>query len=456
MDEYDVIVLGGGAAGLTSSSRAARYGAKTLLVEKNLIGGECTHSGCVPSKALINIAKHVYDRRFLSGMVDDKSVGKKVDFPRVMDHVKGVVEHIYDGEKPDRIRENGIDVTIGKASFTSTSSINVNNEMITFKKAAICTGSSPLIFPIEGLDSIKYLTNENIFKLENLPESLLIVGGGPISVELGQAFSRLGSKVTIVELMEWITLTEDDEVSRFLTGILEAEGIKVLTGSKIVKFNRVEGRVETVVETPTGKQEITSEKILVSTGRVPNISDLNLEAAEVEYTKQGVSVDEHLASSNNNIYAAGDCVGPVRLSHVAGYQGGIAVENMLNNAGIKNELSALPWAIFTDPEVGHVGMTEAQASENHKGVHSFKAEANGDRFVTDGKDVGFIKIVLDKDDNILGANACCAHAGEIIHEFTLAMKHGLKPSDIDGTIHAYPTYSELAKSVCHQYLKTKG
>lgn len=452
---YQVVVIGAGSAGLVAATTAKRLGARTALIEHNKVGGECLHSGCVPSKTLIHSAKLFYEmtRAERYGL---PPVAPDLDFARVMEHVQQVVHGIYQHENPAVFREMGIDVYEGGAGFTSPQEIQVNGQALGFERAIICTGSSPLILPIEGLDKINYLTNENVWALRELPPSLLVIGAGPISVEMGQSFSRFGSNVTLVEIMDRVVPNEDEEISRELQRILEGEGVTCLTSSKVVKVEPAGKEIAVTVEGAKSQQLVRAAAIMVSVGRSPNLNGLQLENAQVQYSRRGIEVNPYLQTSAPSIYAGGDVVGPFRFTHTASYQADVAVKNALGNPRTQQDLRVLPWVTFSDPECARVGMTEAEARKEHGQVTVLRIGADSvDRPRTEGKTEGFLKIILDTSDRILGGHALAAHAGEYIHEIALAMQERLNIQALANLIHAYPTYSELVKKAAVRYLRTK-
>jgi len=460
---YDVVIIGAGGGGITAAFEAQRRGAKVALLEKHKIGGECTHSGCVPSKALIDVAKnyHAIENSTLHGL-QAIDVSSGFEFSRAMDHVRGVIAGVYAHEQPKRFNDLGIDTYIHEsgAKFVDSHTVEIGADQVTGKHFIIATGSGPRLLPTDPDSPVEMLNNENFWELNELPESIAFLGGGVISAELGQCLSRFGSRVTMIDRGPGILGAIDPEVRDYLVGVFEAMGIKMITGANAkVCSKNADGKICIDIE-QTNNDKTTEDKLLVdqlfvAIGRVPNLNGLDLEAAGVEYTRHGVTVDDAMQTSAEHIYAVGDVASRAKFSHVANYQAERVVRNILNGENLNSNMVALPWAIFTDPEVGHVGMTEAQAREKYQGVQVFKVDAATDRFITDNKVGGFLKIVMDADNRILGGTGVGAHAGEWVQCLTLAITHNLKAEDIADTIFAYPTYAEIVKKSCSRFLRTK-
>lgn len=452
---FDLAVVGGGSAGLVAATTANRLGASVVLLEKHKTGGECLHTGCVPSKTLIHTAK-VYHEMKHSSKYGLSDWNQPPDFSRIMDHVQNVIGSIYNHESPTVLRERGITVLEGSPGFESSASLSVNGTRVKAEKTIICTGSSPLILPIEGLDSVPYLTNESLWAVRTLPQSMLIIGGGPISVEIGQALARFGTRVTIVELLPRILPNEDEEVSVELKKILSEEGVRCITSAKVIKVQNTQKSVEVSVERGSSRETIEVATLLVSIGRSPNVAGLRLEDAGVNYSRRGIEVNRYLQTSSPNIYACGDVVGPYRFTHTAGYQADIAAKNALMGNMMENDLSVLPWVTFTDPEVARVGLTENEARQKFGDVRVLRVSGESvDRPKTESNEKGFVKMILDVNEKILGVHALAPHAGEYIHEAALAMQNGLGIEALGRLIHAYPTYAEMLKKAATRYLRSK-
>jgi len=441
MNRRDLVVIGGGAGGLVVASVAAQLGLKVTLIEKAAtLGGDCLHHGCVPSKTLIHTAKvaALMRRGADFGL---PAVEPVVDLGKVTDHVQAVIDHIQQHDDPERFRGYGCEVLLGEsAEFVSPHAVRVGERVIHGRRFVIATGSRPAVPPIPGIEAAGYLTNLDLFSLRQLPKSLIVLGGGPIGLEMGQAFARLGSRVTIVERLPHLLPQEDPELADALGSCLTAEGIDIRVSTSAERVSRAGDR--RIVECGGGLK-LEAEAILVAVGRRPNTEGLGLEAAGIAFDAKGIQVDRRLRTSQKHIYAAGDVCGPYPFTHMAEYQAGIVISNAVFRFPRKTDYRVVPWVTFTDPELARVGLTEPQARA--QGIEptvlrfAFK---DIDRAVTEVESNGFIKLIAHKG-KILGASLLGPHAGELIHEIVLAMKTGASLSDISATIHAYPTLAQV-------------
>lgn len=452
---YDLIVVGSGAAGITAAKLANGLGKKVLMVDKRKMGGECTWYGCVPSKALLqsakaaNVAKNLqkYD---LAGKADIKNTN-------VMKGVQKVVEKIYYSHPPKSFKDLGIEVLENvDVEFIDSNTLKVKNKKLTAAKFVIATGSGPMVPPIEGLDKIKYYTNDNIFSMKKLPKSMIVMGGGAIGVELASAFNRLGVKITLIEMFDKIMFREDEELADILHEKLEDEGLKIITGAKAVK---VEGKknIKLFYEKNKKTLNITGETILVAAGRKPNLEGLNLNGIGLKYTRRGIEVNKYLRTNIKNIYAAGDVVGPYQFSHMAGYQAVVATSNAILPINKKVDYSNVPWVTFTEPELAHSGLTEKEAREKYgKSIRIYKSYySHLDRANTDRHDEGLVKFICKKNGKILGIHILGERAGDLLHEGHLAKTLNIPLHKLNSVIHAYPTYSELIKGAAQQAYVSK-
>lgn len=455
MTTYDLIVIGAGSSGLVAATTGHRKGLKTALIEKNKIGGECTHYGCVPSKAILNAAKafkSISKLETLGISVDNP----KADFGKVMQGVDDIIQGIYAHETPEVFENMGIDVYVDKAGakFVDHTTILVGDTELKAKNFIINTGSSPVVPPIDGIEKANILDNENFWDLREQPKKVVFIGGGVISVELGQALAYLGSEVTILERNSRILKVTDPEIGGFLTEKLEKSGIEIITEANVEAFTDA----NTLQLTVNGEAKtIKANQFFLATGRRPNTNGMDLERANINYDKRGIETNTFLQTSQPNIYACGDVTTPLKFTHTASHQANIAVANIIEPQSQVNDLSILPWAIFTDPQIGHVGLTESQAVQEYgaENISIFKVDANIDRFITDRSTGGLLKVIFNTNDLVVGAEAVGAHAGEWIQILTLAIKNKIPAAQMADTIFAYPTYSEIVKKAFTRYLRSK-
>lgn len=463
MKTYDLVIIGGGVGGLVAASGASQLGARVALIDKNTtLGGDCLIAGCVPTKRLVASAKvaSVIHKAPEFGITSD---GIKVDFPAVMDSMRQIQSVIGEHDDPERFKKMGVDVIFGNGRFIDEKTFEVGEERITGKKFLIATGSRPVILPIPGLKEAGVLTNETALKLERLPESIAILGGGPIGVEFAQIFARLGSKVTIVEKMGQILPREDPELSEVLQGVLEKEGIDIITCTEVKDVKVLTDYKSITARCPMGDsshdRDFTAAEIMIAIGRAPNVDNLGLDVAGVVYDeRRGIKVDQTLRTSNKRVYACGDVIGHYAFTHVAEYQAGVVLSNALFPFVKRRvDYSAVPWATFTDPELARVGYTEKEAREKYGDKvrvyrHDFK---DTDRAVIEGEGEGLIKLVCDNKARLLGAHILGPNAGELIGEYVLAMQSGLPITKISRTIHVYPTVAQAVKRAADQYYREK-
>ena len=435
--DYDLAIIGAGSAGLTAARFAARLGRRVALIEANRVGGDCTWTGCVPSKALLHAARVAHTIR-TGGTYGVQASEPEVDFAAVMGRVRRVIEQIYSAESPDVLSGEGIDVVEGKARFEDAHSVSVGNRSISAKHFLICTGASPFVPPIPGLAETPYLTYESFWGLEELPTRLIVVGGGPIGCELAQACQRLGSRVTLVEALDRLLPNDDPEAAQIVADALARDGVDLRLGAPVESVSTNESGSITVT---AGGEEVAGDGILVAVGRRPNVDGMGLEKAGVEYSRTGITVDDYLRTSARNIYAAGDCVGGFQFTHYAGYQGAMAVRNMLLPGRSKARPAHPPWATFTDPEVAHVGYTEEQARERYgDAIRTATLPMESiDRAVADGAAAGFIKVVHRNKGTVLGATVVGRNAAEALQGWAVAFERGLSMGEVARAMQAYPS-----------------
>ena len=433
---YDLIVVGAGAGGLTASISARGFGKSVLLIEKEKPGGECTWSGCVPSKGLINIAKEVHCAKKYADFIPDTR--------KALEGVRDVIARVYAHETPEVLEEQGINYIQGEARFIDKNTLGVGKNTFKGKNIIIATGSSPFVPPIEGLDQVPYLTNENLFTLEDLPRSMIILGGGAIGVEMAQALNRLGVEIHLVEMMENILFREDQELATILRERLSEEGVNLHIGTKAVKVEDLSPKVRLTTEKGGEAGVITADSILVAVGRKANVEGLNLKEAGIDYTPKGIVVDKHLQTTNTKVYAVGDVVGPYQFSHMANYQGIVAVQNALTPLRKSVDYTHVTWCTFTEPELASAGMDEQTARREHGDIQVYRYTAEDlDRAKTKKDDIFEVKIICDGKKHILGCQILADRAGELISEVQAVKVNGLSLDKLAGVIHPYPSYGEI-------------
>jgi pyruvate/2-oxoglutarate dehydrogenase complex dihydrolipoamide dehydrogenase (E3) component len=412
-ETYDLTIIGGGSAGLTAAGFALQLGARVALVEKHHIGGDCERYGLTP-------------------------IEPSVDLKSVMAHVRSVIADVSQHESPEALRAEGIDVFLNTARFLDPHALAVGDSTLTARHFLLATGAHPFIPPIAGLDSVDYLTYENLWDLEVLPQHMLVLGAGPIGCEMAQAFRRLGTRVTLVEGEERVLPREEPEASRVLAEVFRDEGMELRLNAKVERAWQDGDGIHLFAD-----GELVGDALLVAIGRRPNVDTLDLDKAGIVYSPKGIQVDDHLRTSQKHIYAAGDCIGSYQFTHYAGWQAFMAVRNALLPGAFKGATDRVPWTTFTDPEVAHVGLTEEQARKKFGDavmVCDWPME-KVDRAQAEGDTAGFLKLVHKKDGTLLGATIAAGRAGEMIHEWIVALEQGLKVGDIASVIHVYPTYS---------------
>ncbi|MBI2841394.1 MAG: mercuric reductase [Acidobacteria bacterium] len=455
---YNLVVIGAGTAGLVTAAGAAVLGAKVALVERHLFGGDCLNTGCVPSKSVIRASRVKAEldlARFCGIPISESS---SLDFAIVMERMRRIRAQISDHDSVQRFQKLGIDVFLGDGHFTSPDTVEVAGKRLRFKNAVIATGARAAIPPIEGLAEAGYLTNETVFNLTERPSHLLVMGGGPIGCELAQAFCRLGSHVTIVEMAPQFLTREDPEAAQILARAFERDGIDVRLNTKVKRVVSLGEAKQVHVESNGREFVVGADAILAGVGRAPNVEGLGLEAAGVEYdSKAGVHVNDCLQTTNARIYAAGDICLSHKFTHTADAAARIVIQNSLFLGSKKWTTLTIPWCTYTDPEIAHVGIYEAQARAKGIAVDTFKIPMDEvDRAIADGEEEGFVKIHVKKGtDRILGATIVARHAGEMISEITQAIVHGIGMGGIANVIHPYPTQAEAIKRAADSYNRTR-
>ena len=454
--EVDLCVVGAGSAGLTATSIAAQLGRRVVLVERAEMGGECLNTGCVPSKALLAAAKAAHAMRE-SARFGVAPCQPEIDFAAVHAHVHEIIAQIAPHDSVERFEGLGATVLRGEARFEAPRVLVVGEQRVRARRVIIATGSAPVLPKIPGLEEVDYLTNETIFEQDTLPEHLVIIGGGPIGMELAQAFTRLGSRVSVVEASR--ALAHDDrKLAGQLLQVLANEGIVIREQAKITAIRKSDTGIVLSLDEGGQKSKLEGSHLLVASGRRARIESLDLERAGVEFDQDGIIVDAKLRTSAHGVYAIGDVVAKApRFTHIAGYHAGIAVQNALLIPWAKTNYETLPWVTYTDPELAHTGMSETDAKKKHGGdvrTLSFALEEN-DRARTEREVTGLVKVIARKNGRILGVSILAAHAGELLQPWVLAIGAGLKLKALAQMIAPYPTLGEANKAVASLFYKPR-
>ncbi|MEL6967043.1 MAG: FAD-dependent oxidoreductase [Pseudomonadota bacterium] len=441
----DICVIGGGSGGLVVASAAAAFGVSVVLIEKGEMGGDCLNYGCVPSKAIIAAGKHA--KAIGDAPKFGVSAGEaKISFPKVNAHIRSVIDTIAPMDSQERFESLGVTVLREHARFLDGKTVVAGDTTIKARRFVVATGSSAFVPPIPGLDQVSYETNESLFQRTRNPGSLIVIGGGPIGLEMAQAHHRLGAKVTVVEGQKALG-KDDPELAQIVLDRLRDEGVTILEGTKVTSVAPLDrGRVRVNVEMETGADSLDGDTLLVATGRAATVDGLDLEKAGVKYTRRGITVNDKMRSSNRRVYAVGDVAGGLQFTHVAGYQAGLVVRALLFRLPAKQNTGIIPWCTYTDPELAHVGETEASAREKYKDLTILRwPYAENDRSQADRKTDGLIKIMARKNGLIVGVSIAGAMAGEMMNMWALAVSQKLKVRDIAGYVPPYPTVSEIGK-----------
>ena len=459
--DYDIGIIGAGAGGLTVAAGAAQLGAKTLLIEKeNELGGDCLHFGCVPSKTLIKSA-HVYHlmknaERF--GL--PKIEVPPVEFKNVSERVRSVINDIQHHDSVERFCGLGAQVEFGHPKFSDEHAIRLNGKNHTARSWVIASGSSAIIPPINGLDRTPYITNREIFYLDHLPESLIILGAGPIGIEMAQAFNRLGTAVAVVDMAPQILPKDDSDLANEVMEILSVEGVKFYISHTIEAVNDLGNEREVIVKDKTGTEgntfSLKAEALLVALGRVANVEGLGLETIGIEHDRRGIKVDQRMRTNHKHIYAVGDVNGGFQFTHTAGYEGGIVVSNAIFRLPRKADYTYLPWCTFTDPPLGNIGMNEKMAKEADIDYTVWTEEfKDNDRSVAEGEKTGKIKMILNEKEKPIGVQILGPHAGDLLAEWVAVLNGKVKLATLAAAVHPYPTIGEINKRVAGKFFSPK-
>lgn len=461
---YNIVVIGAGTAGLITAVVAASLGAKVALIEKHLMGGDCLNVGCVPSKGMIRAARAWADLRKAADFGLQIPPGVTYDFGAVMTRMRKLRARISQNDSAHRYAKLGVDVYVGTGRFLGADTIQVSgsagDRILTFVKAAVCTGARASDPPIPGLQETGYLTNETIFSLTTLPQRIGVIGAGPIGCELAQAFARFGSHVSLIEAAHGIMPNEDRDAANIVEQQMVRDGVQLLCCGKDLRVEKTSDGKRLTVDSHGQQYDVTVDEILVGVGRAPNVEGIGLEAAGVGYDRNGIKVNQRLQTTNPAIYAAGDICSRYKFTHAAEAMAQIVIQNALfphpfglGHASV--EALNMPWCTFTDPEIAHVGMYEQDAKEKGLEVETYTYKLDEvDRAILDGDEDGFARVHIQKGtDKILGATIVARHAGDMISEFSVAMKTGGGAKLIAGTIHPYPTQADVNKKVINLWRK---
>ena len=452
--DFDIGILGGGAAGLTVAAGASQFGAKTLLIEKGkALGGDCLHYGCVPSKTLIRTAQvyHLMMNAKRFGLPDADA--RPVDYRNVARRIQAVIDIIQKHDSEERFCKLGVKVKFGNAAFIDEHAVRLNGDTYSAKNWVISTGSSPAIPAIAGINSTPYITNKEIFSLDSLPKFMIVIGAGPVAIEMAQAFSRLGTKVTVVQRSDQILSKEDKDIADLLMDVLVSEGVIVHLNAGVVGTKDLGIEKEVVIKNVEGRLlNLRADMILVALGREANLKGLGLEGLSVGSDKKGLKVDSRMRTNHKHIYAAGDVTGEYQFTHAAGYEGGIVLSNAILHLPRKADYTYLPWCAYTDPELARIGMNEKQAKEAgiEYSVWTEEFRAN-DRSLAEGEEIGKIKMLLNKKEKPIGIQILGPQAGELVNEWVAIMNGGVKLSTMASAVHPYPTLAEINKRVVGNY-----
>jgi pyruvate/2-oxoglutarate dehydrogenase complex dihydrolipoamide dehydrogenase (E3) component len=451
---YNLVVIGGGTAGLVSAAGAAGLGAKVALIERDLLGGDCLNVGCVPSKALIRAARAAAEARSVARFGLRSAGEVAVDFAAVMQRIRRLRADLAPNDSADRFRSLGVDVFLGAGRFTAADCVEVGGAKLRFARAVVATGARATRPSLPGLPESGFLTNENIFNLTSLPRRLAILGGGPIGCEMAQAFARLGAAVTLIGKELTLLPREEIDAAAVVAEALRRDGVRLDLGREAVRTVREGNEKKLYFADGTS---LSVDEILIGVGRTPNVEGLGLDAAGVHHDATGVRVDDHLRTTNPCIYAAGDVCSRFKFTHAADAMARIVIQNALFFGRVRVSALTIPWCTYTEPELARVGLSPAEAAERGMAIDTFVQEMKHvDRSVVDGDDEGFLKVHLRKGtDRIVGATAVAATAGAMISEITLAMTAGIGLAKLARTIHPYPTQGEAVKKIADSYNRTR-
>ena len=454
---YNLVVIGGGTAGLVTAAGAAGLGAKVALVERHLLGGDCLNVGCVPSKALIRAARAAVAVRDAGRFGVTGTDKASVDFPGVMERMRRLRADISPNDSAERFRKLGVDVFIGDGKFGSRDTVQVGDKTLRFARAVIASGARAAAPAIPGLDTVDYLTNETVFSLTKLPKRLGVIGAGPIGCEMAQTFARFGATVHLIETSSGVLPREDRDAAAILQEAMLRDGVNLVDGGKDLRVAKTSDAIRLTVSVDGKNFDVTVDQLLVAVGRAPNVEGLDLKVAGVEFGKKGVTVDDHLRTTNSHIFACGDVCSVFQFTHAADFMARIVIQNALFMGRKKNSALTIPWCTYTSPEVAHVGLYKKDAKSQGIEIDTFTQKLDEvDRAILDGEKEGFVRVHVRKGTGkIVGATVVAAHAGDMIGELSLAMTNGIGLGGIGASIHPYPTQSEAIRKLGDLYSRTR-
>ncbi len=457
-DKYNLVVIGAGTAGLVAASIGAGLGGKVALIERSLMGGDCLNVGCVPSKGIISAARAAVAVRDAGQFGVNVPEGVSIDFSAAMERMRKLRSDISPHDSVKRFNELGVDVFLGQASFLDERSVEVDGQILRFSKAVICTGARASAPPIQGLDSVPYLTNETLFSLTELPKRFGVIGAGPIGAEMAQSFARFGSEVTLITSNRGFMPNEDREAAAVVQSSMEKDGVRFLAGARDVCVSKSSnGCIRLKYEDSSNGYEIEVDQLLVAVGRAPNVEGLGLEKAGVEYSAKGVRINDTFQTTNRHIYAAGDICSPYQFTHAADFMARSVVRNALFKGRAKHSSLIIPWSTYTSPELAHVGLTPESAEQKGIELDTYTQSMSGvDRAILEGETDGFVRVHVKKGtDQIVGATVVSTNAGDLIGAVSLAMTNKIGLGSIANAIHPYPTQAEALRKVGDLYNRTK-
>ncbi|MBC6441322.1 MAG: FAD-dependent oxidoreductase [Rhodospirillales bacterium] len=453
-ERFDVCVIGAGSGGLSVAYAASHMGARVALIEGHKMGGDCLNFGCVPSKALLAAGHAAHNMRH-AGQFGVKSVEPEIDFAAVNAHIRDVIATIEPNDSVERYSGFGVDVVSARGRFTGRDTVEAGGRTIRARRFVVATGSRAAVPPVPGLDTVPFFTNETIFENTEKPEHLLVIGGGPIGSEMAQAHRQLGCRVTILD-RGTILPKDDQELVAVVKQSLVDDGVELLEKVALEGIAGEAGRIVITYESDGARCEVEGSHLLIAAGRIPNVDDMGFDKAGVDFDRRGIKVDDRLRSSNARIYAIGDCAGGFQFTHLANYHAGIVIRNLLLRVPSKVNLKALPWVTYTDPEMGHVGLTEEQARKEHGDVTVLRHPYHdNDRAIAERRTEGLVKVVTTRKGKVLGASIVGANAGELLQPWILAISQGMKIGAMTSIIVPYPTMGEINKRAAGSYYVPK-